>query len=90
MTRPSPRDPLPEVLAIQHTIAVACGVTVTDILSPRRGRALEARKLAMWLARRITRHSYPALGRAFNRDHTVVMRDVLAIERAIGGPPPGR
>lgn len=68
--------------AIQRAVAAAYGVTIIDILSPRRGRALEARKVAMWLSRRIIGCSYPALGRAFDRDHSTVLRGVREVDRA--------
>ncbi len=72
----------PNVADIQGIVAKAYGVSRLDILSHRRGRALEARKQAMWIARRVTGLSYPALGRAFDRVHTTVLSNVRSVERA--------
>ncbi len=78
----------PHVADIQGIVAKAYGVSRLDIISHRRGRALEARKRAMWIARRLTGLSYPALGRAFDRSHTTVLHNVRSGDQAGWGMPP--
>jgi hypothetical protein len=76
-------DHVAAIAAIQNEVASAYGLTVMDLLSPRRGVALKARQEAMWWARRQTGASYPALGRAFDRDHSTVLYNVRLVERQI-------
>ena len=64
---------------IQAT-ADAFGVLVEEVLSARQtGDVALARHVAMHLARRLTRQSYPAIGRRFGRDHTTVMHADRAV-----------
>src|SRR6185437_14914972 len=68
---------------IADCLDIACRITgtpQTDVLSRRRGTGLRARMLAMWLARHRTRHSFPEIGRALERDHTTVMYGVERVE----------
>lgn len=62
---------------IAHIIArtaEAFDVPVEEILSDRRQKpVVVARQVAMTLARQLTPASYPAIARAFRRDHTTVM-----------------
>ena len=62
-------------------IAEASAVTERDICSARKDRAaVEARWIAMWITRQVTRFSYPDIGRAFgDRDHTTVMHAVAGM-----------
>jgi chromosomal replication initiator protein len=59
------------------------GSSAAAILSKDRHKSLIwARHIAMLLARRITKASYPELGRAFgNRDHATVMAGIRSIKR---------
>lgn len=71
-----------DIAAIQRRVAKAYGVSVGEIISMRQERRpTEARVMAMWLARNMTGASYPCLGRAFDRDHSTVLRDVRSVER---------
>jgi chromosomal replication initiator protein len=68
----------PGVRTIPDIQAAACshfGITVEELLSPRRSpRIAWPRQLAMYLAREITGESLPAIGRQFGgRDHTTVL-----------------
>jgi chromosomal replication initiation ATPase DnaA len=76
-----------EIDLIQRRVAAAYGVSLGEIISMRRGRPLEARLMAMWLARRLTGASYPVLGRSFERCHTTVLCDVRSFERRIAANP---
>jgi len=50
------------------------GVTVPGILSRRQTRRYsDPRAVAMYLARMLTNHSLPEIGRALDRDHTTVL-----------------
>lgn len=60
---------------IQQRACEAFGVSLEDLLSPRRAAHLaRARQVAMYLAREHTDATLPAIGRAFgNRNHTTVL-----------------
>lgn len=64
---------------IQAT-ADAFGVLVEEVLSARQTADVAlARQVAMHLTRRLTSHSYPAIGRRFGRDHTTVIHADRAV-----------
>ncbi len=69
--------------AIVHIIQATAdefGLLVEEVLSARQTEdVVLARHVAMHLARRLTRHSYPAIGRRFGRDHTTVMHADRAV-----------
>lgn len=72
---------------IQKTVAEYYKIRVADLLSPLRTRALaRPRQMAMALAKELTNHSLPEIGRAFGgRDHTTVLhasRKVAALKEA--------
>lgn len=60
---------------IQKIVAEYYGLTVKDLTSAKRSRAIaRPRQLAMSLSRELTGDSYPDIGRAFGgRDHSTVM-----------------
>lgn len=65
---------------IIHTVADEFGVLVEEVLSARQtGDVALARQVAMHLTRRLTSHSYPAIGRRFGRDHTTVIHADRAV-----------
>jgi chromosomal replication initiator protein len=63
------------VADVQLTCAKFFGVPFTDIISYNRGSGtiMLARKLAMYLARKMTFASWPELGEAFRRDHSTIL-----------------
>jgi hypothetical protein len=66
---------------VQRRVAHAFGMTLQELLEGGRTKQVAlARQVAVWIARRATKASYPELGRAFGRDHTTMM----ASERAVG------
>jgi hypothetical protein len=67
---------------IIRTSATRHGLSAAALAGSGRSRQIvEARNLAMYLARRLTRSSFDSIGAAFgHRDHTTVMRGVRAIE----------
>lgn len=75
----APFGPVPDVLRdVLREAAAAAGLTVDDILAKTRDPYVcRIRKLAMCEARS-TGASYPAIGRAFRRNHSTVMHAVKA------------
>lgn len=71
------------VADIREAVCAHFGVTLRDILSARRARAIaRPRQVAMFLARRLTTRSLPEIARQFgDRDHTTVMHACSTIER---------
>jgi chromosomal replication initiator protein len=79
----------PTIRAIQDVIAARFDVSRTDLLSDRRAaRLVRARHVAIWLCRRLTTHSLPAIGRQFgDRDHTSVMHALRRIDALMAADP---
>jgi chromosomal replication initiator protein len=85
--------PRPSIAAIQALVCARLGVPLNDIRSPRRnGAVLDARHIAMWLARREwlnsistkegRRYSSMAIGLEFgDRHHSTVLAAVKRIDR---------
>jgi len=75
----------PAISTLIKMSAAMFHVTVIDVVSARRdARSVEARHVAMYLARQLTRRSLPQIGRRFgDRHHTTVMHAVRSIEERI-------
>lgn len=72
-----------QIEAIQRAVLQEFpGLTMADMKSARRtGAIVNARQIAMYLARQITSRSLPEIGRRFGgRDHTTVLHAVRKIE----------
>lgn len=81
---PAPSRAQPTIPEIKAVVAHLSGVTLADIMSARRAAAIaRPRQVAMYLAKQLTSHSLPAIGREFGRDHTTVMHAVRVIARQI-------
>lgn len=67
---------------IQRVVAEEFGVTLDDMVSKRRARAVaRPRQVAMYLCKKLTKRSLPDIGRRFGgRDHTTVMHAVKRIK----------
>lgn len=77
----SPLVPPSRIKPIIGAVAKYYGVPLRDLVSFRRARALiRARQVAMYLARTLTKHSLPAIGRVFERDHTTILHACRQIE----------
>ncbi len=86
------REAIKDVLALQDklvtvdniikTVAEYYKIKVSDLLSKRRTSSLaRARQIAMALAKELTNHSLPELGRTFGgRDHTTVLHAFRKIQ----------
>jgi chromosomal replication initiator protein len=70
-------------------VASYYGVKPADIKSPRRHKSVAGpRAVAMFLARQLTKDSYPDLGRAFGgKHHTTVISAVEKIEEKVKEDP---
>ena len=66
---------------IQRAVAEEFGITLDDMVSKRRARAVaRPRQVAMYLCKTMTKRSLPDIGRRFGgRDHTTVMHAVKRI-----------
>jgi chromosomal replication initiator protein len=80
-------DAAPEVTIprIQEAVSERFGVTLEELVSPRRSQSVAyPRQVAMYLSRELTDSSLPKIGREFgNRDHTTVMHATQKITRLI-------
>jgi chromosomal replication initiator protein len=79
----------PSIGAIQTLVCQRLDVEPAKMLSQSRaGSVVEARQLAMYLARRLTDHSLPQIARAFQRrDHTTVMHALKRVDSRIETEP---
>jgi chromosomal replication initiator protein len=66
---------------IQRAVADHFGIKLSDLLSPRRARAVaRPRQIAMFLSKELTDKSLPEIGRKFGgRDHTTIMHGVKRV-----------
>jgi chromosomal replication initiator protein len=81
------RRPSVGIDAIQEAVCDRFGVSFLELLSPRRlGSLVDARHAAVWLARQAG-YSLPAIGRAFDRDHTTVLHAVGRVDRLLASDP---
>ena len=89
----SAREALRDILAlqeklitigrIQRTVAEYYKININDLLSKRRSRSVaRPRQVAMAMAKKLTHHSLPEIGKAFGgRDHTTVIHACRRIEQ---------
>lgn len=70
---------------IQRKVAEHYNIRLSDMHSPRRARTVaRPRQVAMYLAKALTEHSLPEIGRKFGgRDHTTIMHGVRRIEELV-------
>jgi hypothetical protein len=67
---------------VMSAVAKYYEVPVYELVSFRRARALiRPRQVAMYLARALTKHSLPAIGRVFERDHATILHGCRQIEK---------
>lgn len=74
-----------DISLIQKEASKYYGVSIEDLLSPKRSQAIVyPRQIAMYLSRELTDCSLPTIGRDFgNRDHTTVMHACGKIQKLI-------
>ena len=70
---------------IQRAVAAYYGLSVDELLSPRRSRQIaHPRQMAMALSRELTPRSFPDLARRFgDMDHTTVMYACKQVRRRV-------
>jgi chromosomal replication initiator protein len=74
---------------IQRTVASYYKMRVEDLSAKCNARNISVpRQVAMYLAKRLTKQSYPEIGRQFGgKHHTTVIHSVDKIERLVGSDP---
>lgn len=73
---------------IENAVAARFGLTREAMRCLTRARAVaRPRQIAMFLAREITDHSLPRIGRHFGRDHTTVLHAVRRIQKLAAKDP---
>lgn len=79
------QDKLVTVENIQKTVAEYYKIKLADLISSRRNRSLaRPRQLAMALAKELTNHSLPEIGKAFGgKDHTTVLHACRKIKELL-------
>jgi chromosomal replication initiator protein len=67
---------------IQKTVAAAYKLSVPQLMSKNNARQFAfPRQIAMYLCKKLTKHSYPEIGRAFGgKHHTTVIHSVEKIQ----------
>jgi chromosomal replication initiator protein len=70
---------------IQKAVAANYRLTVEELIAKNNARQFSVpRQIAMYLCKRLTKHSYPEIGRAFaGKHHTTVIHSVEKIEALI-------
>lgn len=76
------------IASIKATVSRFYEVPLREMTSQRRERsAAHARQVGMYLARELTPHSLPVIGREFGRrDHTTVIHGIKAVEGRMRQP----
>lgn len=95
ITKPVPAKPEPVhepkilIADIQAAVVREFGIPKAELLSDRQDReASRPRQAGMYLARRLTRHSFQTISLKFNRrDHTTACHAFANIQRLIGADP---
>src|SRR5216684_2899834 len=78
-------DMKPDIEAIQKTVSDFFHIRLTELKSKKRTQHIAfCRQVAMYLCRKLTESSFPAIGEAFGRDHSTVIHDCNLIARRIG------
>lgn len=75
----------PHIAEIQKAVAQRWGIRIAEMTSDRRSRCVaRPRQVAMYLAKELTPHSLPAIGKHFgDRDHKTVMHAIKTVENLI-------
>ena len=74
---------------VQRTVCEHFGLSLTEIRSKKRTQSLaSARQVAMYIARKLVRASFPQIGQKFGgRDHSTVMHAQDVVERRLAEDP---
>ncbi len=78
------REPKPDIEAIQKVVADFFHIRLLDLKSKKRTQHIAfCRQVAMYLCRKLTDASFPAIGESFGRDHSTVIHAHNLIARRI-------
>ncbi len=78
------REPKPDIETIQKVVADFFHIRLVDLKSKKRTQHIAfCRQVAMYLCRKLTDGSFPAIGEAFGRDHSTVIHAHNLIARRI-------
>ena len=73
---------------ILHTVSSHYNITVEDMKSRKRISSIaSARHVAVYIIKKMTDRSLPAIGREFNRDHTTIINSIDTIEKRLASDP---
>ena len=89
VVEPLVRERKISVELVLTAVAAYYGLKVADLKSAKKTRDIShPRQLAMYLARRLTRASYPDIGKALGgKDHSTVVKGVQRVERMLSQDP---
>ena len=73
---------------ILHTVSSHYNITVEDMKSRKRISSIaSARHVAVYIIKKMTDRSLPAIGREFNRDHTTIINSIDTVEKRLASDP---
>ena len=73
---------------ILHTVSSHYNITVEDLKSRKRISSIaSARHVAVYIIKKMTDRSLPAIGREFNRDHTTIINSIDTVEKRLASDP---
>ena len=73
---------------ILHTVSSHYNITVEDMKSRKRISSIaSARHVAVYIIKKMTDRSLPAIGREFNRDHTTIINSIDTVEKRLAFDP---
>jgi chromosomal replication initiator protein len=76
-----------DISIIKQEVARHYEITVEQLESEsRKRRVSQARHIAIYLARELTNSSYPAIGKAFGRDHSTIMHSYQRVKEWVKVP----
>lgn len=73
---------------ILHTVSSHYNITIEDMKSRKRvSNIAYARHVAVYIIKKLTDRSLPAIGREFNRDHTTIINSIDTVEKRLASDP---
>lgn len=73
---------------ILHTVSSHYNISIDDMKSRKRvSNIASARHVAVYIIKKMTDRSLPAIGREFNRDHTTIINSIDTVEKRLASDP---
>lgn len=73
---------------ILHTVSSHYNISIEDMKSRKRvSNIASARHVAVYIIKKLTDRSLPAIGREFNRDHTTIINSIDTVEKRLASDP---